>query len=345
MKKLLVLSVLLGLLALPMFASDITFGGDVTFGILSDFGDALGFSKDFTLDIMADIDDYNSLTANIDGLEGQVTGATAAPLNESKILVTTDVGMLFGLPIGLHVNWGYDDPDMNEFQNISGYGNEDPWDFSSPVSGEYWGLEFLVSVSFIEVELAFDPAGSSGGGDLLVGLAAKEPIPGLNAEIYYYQNEKGGSEFAKGRIGFDAAYGGEFGGFAVDAGAYFGFDLDDTAANAWALGVGLSGAYSIATVTVGIDGNETDALNTLSATLEADLVADMLGLYGGLWYDVANSELAEVDLGAMVHLGAVAMYLGYLIDGDSPAAASGDNFKAPPGIGDNGAYIKFDVDY
>jgi tetrahydromethanopterin S-methyltransferase subunit G len=199
MKKLLVLSVLLGLLALPMFASDITFGGDVTFGVLSDFGDALNFSKDFTLDIMADIDDYNSLTANIDGLEGQVTGATAAPLNESKILVTTDVGMLFGLPIGLHVNWGYDDPDMNEFQNISGYGNEDPWDFSSPVSGEYWGLEFLVSVSFIEVELAFDPAGSSGGGDLLVGLAAKEPIPGLNAEIYYYQNEKGGSEFAKGQ--------------------------------------------------------------------------------------------------------------------------------------------------
>ena len=39
MKKLLVLSVLLGLMALPMFASDITFGGDVTFGFIYNFSD------------------------------------------------------------------------------------------------------------------------------------------------------------------------------------------------------------------------------------------------------------------------------------------------------------------
>jgi len=336
MKKLLILSVLLGLMALPMFASDISFGGDVTFGFIGDFGDNENEVTDATVDLMATIDDYNSLTINTDGLEG------GAWTGISKILVSTDVGALFGLPVGVVINWGWDDPDMNEFQNISGYGNEDPWDFSSP-SGEYWGLDFLVSYNFIEFEFAFNPGGTVSGvntGDLLVGLAAKEPIPGLNAEVYYYQNESAIDEFGEGRIGVDAAYSAEFSGFALDAGVYFGFDLLDTAANAWAYGVGLSGAYSIATVTVGLDGNETDALNTLSATAVVAPV-DLLDIYVGMWYDVANSDLVEADLGVNPHLGAVEMYLGYLIDN----GAGGDNFNAPPGIGDNAAYVKFDVNY
>jgi hypothetical protein len=350
MKKLLVLSVLLGLMALPMFASDVSFGGDVTFGFIGDFGDNENEVMDTSVDLMATIDDYNSLTINTDDLEfGDWDGIT-------KILVTTDVGAVFGLPVGVVVNWGYDDPDMNEFQNISDYGNEDPWDFSP---AEYWGLDFLVSYNFLELEFAFNPTATvvdpldthglggpfpADAGALLVGVAAKEPIAGLNAEVYYFQNGSAFDEYGEGRIGFDAAYSMEVAGFAINAGAYFGYDLLDTATNAWAYGVGLKGAYSMATVTVGLDGNETDALNGITAT---GVVApiDQLGIYAGLWYDAANSELVEVDLGVNPHLGAVEMYLGYLIDGDSPAHDSGDNFNAPPGIGDSGAYIKFDVDY
>ena len=78
MKKLLVLSVLLGLMALPMFA-DATFGGDATFGFIGDFGDNITEKHDLTLDVMVAIDDYNSLTINMDGLENEVTGG-AGPM-------------------------------------------------------------------------------------------------------------------------------------------------------------------------------------------------------------------------------------------------------------------------
>jgi hypothetical protein len=62
MKKLLVLSVLLGLMALPMFASDITFGGDLTFGFVGDFGDNISYpNATVTVDVKAAVDDYNSV--------------------------------------------------------------------------------------------------------------------------------------------------------------------------------------------------------------------------------------------------------------------------------------------
>jgi hypothetical protein len=339
MKKLLILSVLLGLMALPMFASDFSFGGDVTFGFTGDFGDNEAEKFDATFDVKATIDDYNSLTINTDGLEsGAWTGIT-------KILVATDVGALLGLPVGVVINWGWDDPDRNEFQNISAYGNEDPIDFSAPVTGEYAGLDFLVSYEFIEVEFAFNPGGTVTGvnnGVLLAGLALKEPIAGLNAEVYYFQGETAIDEFGDGIIGFDAAYAGDFGGFAVEAGAVFDYNLSDVG-DAWAFGVGFEGAYSIATVTVGLDGNETDTLNSVSATVVVAPI-DLLDIYAGMWYSMALEDLAEVDLGANAHLGAVEMYLGYLVGSD--LLLSGDNFNSPAGLGtESGAYVKFDVNY
>jgi hypothetical protein len=336
MKKLLILSVLLGLMALPMFADHVSidFGGDDSFGFISDFGDALAVDTSLTWDVIVGIDDYNSFTWSLADFSA---GGT---ISLDKALVTTDMGMWAGLPVGLALHWGYDDPDMNEFQNISGYGNEDPWDFSSP-SGEYWGLAILLSASMVEVELAFNPQGS-GDGDLLIGLAAKEPVPGVNAEVYYYQNEKGGSVFDKGRIGLDAAYAGDVGPVALEAGAYFGYDLDDAATDAWAYGVGLSGAYSPATVTVGLDGNETDALAGLTATIDLDPI-DMVTIYAGLQMDLkdaAAETFAGADLGITAHVGAVDVDLGYLIT----TVGDGD-YNAPATLTDGGAYIKFDVDY
>jgi hypothetical protein len=352
MKKLLILSVLLGLMALPMFASDVTFGGDVTFGWIGDFGDNEAEAGTLTTDIKATVDDYNSLVIEMDWLD-------AANIPD-KAVVTTDLGMWLDLPVGLTANWGWDDPDVNEFHSVSGYGNEEVFDFSK---GDYWGHQFLLSAGMLEVEVAFDP-GRSGGladfGKLLAGVAVKEAIPGLNAEVYYYQGgdlaEAEGpdevlgtgddgvytntDDFDMGQIAVDAGYAGEFGDFALDAGVGFVYDMDDQAANAWAFGVGLSGAYSIATVTVGLDGNETDALAGLSATAEI-APFDMATIYAGMWYDAANSDLLEIDLGVNAHIGAAEAYLGYVVTD----VASGDNYNSPAGIIDGGAYIKFDIDY
>jgi hypothetical protein len=337
MKKLLVLSVLVGLMALPMFASDITFGGDMTYAFIGDFGDTFNDTQTVTVDIKGTVDDYNSLVIEIDAL---AAGGVGSP---DRAVVTTDVGMWLGLPVGLSVTWGWDDPDVNEFQGVSAYSNEEVLDVSN---GDDWMLNFLLSASFFEVELAFTPgiAGGATNGEILAGVAVKEPIPGMNAELYYWQGDVAAVDvYDEGWILFDAGYAGDFGGFGLAAGAGFAYPLLDT--NDWNFGVGLSGTYDMATVTVGIDGNETDTLSGLSASAVVAPI-DMLDIYAGLAYDMAGSELEEVDLGINAHVGAVEVYLGYLIDGDSVGVA-GDNFNAPPGLaGDtSGMYIKFDVNY
>jgi hypothetical protein len=108
MKKLLILSVLLGLMALPMFASDITFGGDLKYGFIGDFGDTFNEATDITFDIKAAIDDYSSLTINVDGLETQVDGLGLNGVDGvdiSKALVATDIGMWLDLPVGVVASW------------------------------------------------------------------------------------------------------------------------------------------------------------------------------------------------------------------------------------------------
>jgi hypothetical protein len=341
MKKLLILSVLLGLMALPMFASDFSWGGDLTFGFIGDFGDNEGETSTVTFDIKATVDDYNSLVIEVDLLDNAVP---------DKAVVTTDIGGWLGLPVGLTTNWGWDDPDANEFHAISNYGNEEVFDFSK---GDYFGHQFLLSVSMLEVEVAFNPGYNDGIGPLttdygalLAGVAVKEPIPGLNAEVYYYQGGTSAAgapevdEFDLGQIMFDAAYSGEFGGIGLDVGAAFFYNMDDAAAYAWAFGIGMAASVSMFDITVGVDGNENDMLNELSATVEVAPV-DLATIYAGLYYSGANSELNEVDLGVNAHIGAAEAYIGYVVTD----TGSGDNYNSPAGIPDGGAYIKFDINY
>ena len=347
MKKLLVLSVLLGLLVLPVFASDITFGGDTTYGFIGDFGDNFAEKTDLNLDIMATIDEYSSLTINMEGLEANMdglAGLTADGVDIEKALVVTDVGMWLGLPVGLVASWGFDDPDANEFEVVTNYENEAVFDFSPT---EYWGHAFLLSFGMAEVEIAFDPGlASADPGRLLAGLAVKEPIPGLNAEVYYFQNEVV-DDLAQGKIGFDAGYSGEFGSVALDAGAAFMYNLADTpaAGDEYAFGIGLAAAISMFDITLGIAGDDEDALHTVSATVVAAPV-DMADIYAGVLMDLSDltnggEDLQEIDLGVNAHIGAVEAYVGYLVT----SVGSGDNWNSPAGIIDGGAYIKFDVDY
>ena len=94
----------------------------------------------------------------------------------------------------------------------------------------------------------------------------------------------------------------------------------------------------------GVAGDDEDALHTLSATAvaapvdEADIYVGMLMNLGA---DNLGEDLQEVDLGVNVHVGAVEVYVGYVVT----SVGSGDNWNSPAGIIDGGAYIKFDVDY
>jgi hypothetical protein len=318
-----------------MFASDITFGGDLTFGFIGDFGDNEAEAGTITVDVKAAIDDYNSLVIEMDLLDADVG-------TPDKAVVTTDIGGWLGLPVGLTTNWGWDDPDANEFHSVSGYGNEEVFDFSP---GDYFGHQFLLSASFFEVEVAFDPAGkvaATNPGKLLAGVAVKEPIPGLNAEVYYFQGGVAAIDvFDEGFIAFDAGYAGEFGGIGLEAGAGFVYPLLDT--NVWAYGVGVAASVSMFDITVGVAGTEDDVLDNISATAEVAPV-DLATIYAGVWYSMTLEDLAEIDLGVNAHIGATELYVGYLVGSD--LALAGDNYNSPAGLGtESGAYIKFDVDY
>jgi hypothetical protein len=339
MKKLLVLSVLLGLMALPMFASDITFGGDLMFGFTGDFGDNHAEDPDLTIDLKAAVDDYNSLV-----IEQDFVGADI-----DKAVVTTDVGMWLDLPVGIVINWGWDDPDANEFHNISEWDNEEVFDLST---GDYWGFDFLLSYEFIEVELAFNPGiePAADPGRLLAGLAVMEPIPGLNAEVYYYQNESAIDTFDEGLVVFDAGYEGEFGGIGLEAGAGFAYNLSDVG-DAWAFGIAAAAAVSMFDITLGIDGNETDTLNLITASVVVAPI-DMLDIYAGMVLSFADDDAATpltdeseafqgADLGVNVHIGATEVYLGYVITEQN----LDDGFNCPEELPEGGAYLKFDINY
>jgi hypothetical protein len=342
MKKLLVLSALLGLLALPVFADHVTIdmGGDMTFGTAGDFDAAQAEKVDLTWDVIVGIDDYNSFTWSLKGLvPDPVLGFT--PVQLDKALVTTDIGMWLGLPVGLKVMWGYDDPDANEFGDVSGFGNQ-AYDFSP---AEYWGLGFMLTYNFIEVEAAFDPGVSSNPADLgsiLAGVALKEPIPGLNAEVYWFQGGDVATDVLdQGNLGIGAAYATEVAGASLEAGVSFEYEMDSAAAVAWDYGVGLAAGYSMFDVTVGVTGYDGQTLDELSATVDVAAM-DMASLFGCVLmsFDDTKDTFQGADLGVNAHVGLVEMYVGYNITSNGAGEYNSDF-----GLTDGGAYVKFDVDY
>jgi hypothetical protein len=348
MKKLLVLSVLLGLLALPMFASDITFGGDATFGFISNFsGDydagppivsSYGEKRDMTFDVKAAIDDFNSLMFSLNSLE---TGSAAL----DKALVTTDLGKWLGLPVGVKVNWGFDDPDWNGYAEISSYDAYST--YLSPT--EYWGMDFLISWNMLEFELAMNPGITAEPGTLgylLAGVAVKEPIKGLNAEVYYFQGTPAAGSaadaFDEGMIAVDAAYSTEVSGFGITAAPGFDYYLSDTAANAYSWYLALKGTYSMFALDTELFGDETDAFAAMDAVVKVSPI-DKLDLYGGIMLSFREGDDAfqGADLGVNLKIGAVNGYVGYLITSNGAGEING-YFAPPP---DGGFYVAFDVNY
>jgi hypothetical protein len=337
MKKLLVLSALLGLLALPVFADHVSLdnGGDMTFGTAGDFDAAQQDKIDLTWDVIVGIDDYNSFTWSLKGLDEETLGN----LGLDKALVTTDVGMWLGLPVGFKVMWGFDDPDANEFGDVTGYGNQ-AYDFSPE---EYWGLGFMLSYAFLEVEAAFDPGVPEvDDGYLLIGLAAKEPIPGLNAEVYWFQGgDVTNDTFDAGNLGVGAAYAIDISDISLEAGVSFEYEMDDTALIAWDYGFGVAAGYSMFDVTLGLMGYEDEALAAMDFTVDVSPV-DMATIYAGAQMSFVDGtdSFQGADVGVNAHIGLVECYVGYNIT-ENGAGEYNSDFA----LLDGGAYIKFDVNY
>ena len=338
MKKLLVLSALLGLLALPAFSVDASFGGDLTFGFITDF-DAEAENTAVTIDMTGSVDDYNSVAISwspLDAFEGTVDPVTALP---EKAVITTDIGAWLGLgDIGVSLQWGWDDPDVAAFGDVTNWETEAFYGLSPD---EYWGLDLVVSYGMFELEIAANPADVGDSGYLLAGVAVKEAIEGLNAEVFYFQNVSAYDVFDEGVILFDAGYAGAFGDVDVEAGVNFQYNMG--AGDAWEYGIGLTGAYNIAYAEVSLYGNETDALDTMTAAVHVGPFADMATLFAALdmsFADATAETFQGAEFGLEFETGATVWDVGYQINNEAFGG-----YNAPTTLPDGGLFFNWDINY
>jgi hypothetical protein len=341
MKKLLVLSALLGLLALPAFSADITIGGDLSFGFMTDF-DAEQEDPALTMDFKGSVDDYNSVDIRLDGFPEDAGGAVGL----EAAFVKTDVGAWLGLSdVGVVLQWGWDDPDWAWYGDVTNWETEA---ISAAPSPEYWGLDLVVSYGMFELELATNPADVAAGdaGYLLIGAAVKEPIEGLNAELYWYQNASAADAFDAGAISLGAGYGGAFGDFDMEAGVNFKYDMG---AETWAYGIGLTGAYSIAYAEVSLTGNDVDALADVTAVINFGPFADLATLFAAFAMDLrdtAAESFQGAEFGLEFETGATWWAVGYQINND--AFGGYNEFGSTAGdvsLPDGGLFFSWDINY
>jgi len=331
MKKLLVLSALLGLLALPAFAVDASFGGDLTFGFITDFDTLDDTDHAATIDLTGSVDDYNSVAIS--------WSAETAILE--KAAITTDLGAWLGLgDIGVSLQWGWDDPDVAAFGDVTNWETEAFYGLS-PI--EYWGLDLVVSYGIFELELAADPADVAGGdsGYFLAGVAVKEAIEGLNAEAFYFQNGSAADVFDEGVILFDAGYGGAFGDVDVEVGVNFQYNMG--AGDAYAYGIGLTGAYNIAYAEVSLYGDETDALDRMTAAVHVGPFADMATLFAALdmsFADATAETFQGAEFGLEFETGATVWDVGYQINNEGFGG-----YNSPAVLTDGGLFFVWDINY
>jgi hypothetical protein len=334
-------------MALPMFASDITFGGDMTFGFVNNFSDKVETEKtDLTFDVKAAIDDFNSLEINLDGLEI----ATAGGAGTSKGLVTTDVGKWLDLPIGLKVNWGYDDPDWNAFAAITHYDALSI--YLSP--DEYWGVDVVASYKMLEFEFAINPGAANNlvpdMGYLLAGVAIKEPIKGLSAEVYYFQGNSADPNVTPidtldaGTIAADAVYAMEFGDLGLKVGPGFAFYLtDDPKYGAWRWFAGAKATYKNIEASTELTGWDGQAFALMDAVAKVKLM-DKFQPYAGIQLSFVDGTDAfqGADVGVACLVGATTMSVGYLITSNG-ANDIGGNYS--PTLTNGGLYFLWDMNY
>jgi len=332
MKKLLVLSALLGLLALPAFTADVTFGGDLTYGFISDFSQN-GRDENATIDMKGSVDDYNSVAISLKGI-GETLGT-------EKAVITTDVGAWLGLPVGVKLQWGFDDPDWNWFGDISVFEKES---MSAASMAEYWGLDLYITAGMLEIELAGDPE----SGNLLAGLAVKEPIEGLNAELYWWQGDTAPNVWDQSQIHFGAGYGGAFGDFDLEVGANFMYNMDDVtvpAEDAWAYGLAVTGAFSMIYGEVALTGNETDALNRVYVYATVAPI-DLLKVFVDAELSLADGTEAfqGMEFGLEFETGGTWWAIGYQINNEAF-----ENLNSPTAdavtLPDGGLFAYWDINY
>jgi hypothetical protein len=322
MKKLIVLVAALLLVSMVVVASDVTVGGKVSYRWMQDLANknyyAQATKELVETKINATVDDYNTLAVTLRNAE---SGDFSASVHRANF--TTDVGAIFGLPVGITLKTGFDEykasPDKmfvtwgeyedvlgtalkawgqkveiaaHEYVNLVGF-----WGYSSTFDGQNWGVGANGAVEMVTYELAYLGAGKEKAdeGNLEVGLSF-------------------GQEVADG-IEVAAAVGADY---LMDADAYADADLGVPAE--WVLGVGAEVTYNaMASLGLGWKSMEDYEVGTLQVDLWAMPVAEqpleILAAIGLALDDEATGPDTELfnslEVSLKYKLGAAEFYLGY----------------------------------
>jgi hypothetical protein len=340
MKKVIITGLMLVVLASFAMASDVTLGGDITYGVV--IGTAtdpwnVGEVKAATVDVKAAVDDYvNSVVA-------LTAGSGIALLEDAWVKVNLGNMFMMDSGIGWTLTAGYESIADNSFVSTTALGKEN---VANAAVGSAWIMGTDIDLmGFLTIRFAVQPANTN---DFFVGAFTKQTFGDIsvNAEVMF--DAAGQAEIGDGNLIVDGEFKMNIGDIKLDLGA--GMRMSMMTDGDLAYGVGLGVDYgTLFGIAAGFDGNSTNALNFVNIDLTIDPV-DLLDIRAGVLLSLADgAEMFQgADMCIILNVGKADIYLGYLVStaGTGQGEIWADAYALDAdGLKVGGPYIKVDLDY
>lgn len=318
MKKviLLIMSALLIIaLAVPAMA-DVSWSGRLLGSMVTAFAPKEGkatYSYYYLYtDLIAEVDEYNTLTFEFGGNAASAGGTSNAWVVDAAF-IDTDVGAYFGLPVGLMATFGNFWACTRKYEATWHATERAPIRQCNHINAVKATLDFGMGDVAVLTSIG-DNFGAAGHTDPVQAVILNLPELGpVDLEAFMYGT--GQEEFkpviaADVKIGFDP----------VDVAAGFAFDLAEGAhlPGDWAFGVGAAADLGMFRAGAAINGNSNDALNEIALEAGAEL---MEGIRADVGAKLSLASGADTFQGAEVSLalepGASTWRIGYIITDNS----------------------------
>jgi hypothetical protein len=337
MKKLWILLVVLAVFgAAPLFA-DVTLSGEFMGFGSTDFNTMSGAFPKLELNLVAEIDDFNTLKLELDSEGG---GFPAVAVDDIRLV--TDWGKALGLPVGISTTVGYFDTYFTGwfYYDASGWA----WYYDWPDGVIEKGPD---ANGAMEVDITAGPVmirwyNDAAGEDILA--SAEVTAAGLDVWLGYGTTFQ---DFGGGVLAVEAGY------KLMDMlniGAFFRYSLGDNSIddpataeietgpynleeNDFTVGLNLGGDFGIFHAALGFEGDsvtdgflDNGVIELAVSPVEAAKIAVVAFL------DLGGEAFNSLDISASYMVGAAKFILGYqyVVDGGiaTPVFASADNYAA-----------------
>lgn len=341
MKKLWILLVTLAMLAsAPLFASDVTVGGEFLNSMNGNFSDpAAGSWSKAELNITAVVDDFNTVKLELDSEGGD--WATRVDVDDFRLI--SEVGAALGLPVDVTATFGYFDNKFTgwSYYEDSGWAFYYDWPNLLALPGTAAGGDNPDANGAMQLDIGMGPAtlhwyNDFEAQDFAVGVDAA--FSGLTAWLTYVSTFQA---IGDGVFGLEAAYNLAMDALEANLGAFFRYDVGN---EIYTYGFNAGADVSMFHVGAGLEGDDVDALDNIVAEVKV-MPLDALTLMVAAFMDMAAADsFVGVDINAKYMVGALALQLGYVIDADDNAGTTIPIYGDNPAFND-GMYLVVDIDY